>query len=727
MELLKGMGIELKSHMSTISDEEIERIRASFDKAKESAKEEYARQQERLRARTMKPAPPPPAPEKRPRTGTPPAPAPAPATTATLRPVPSGPAGKGRGKLRGGRRRPVVDEKAVQESVRRTLAQIEGGGKVRRRRRRVKEDGTVVEEDERIRVPEFTSTSELARVLGVAPNEVIRKCLDLGVMVTMNQRLDRDTIQTVADEFGFEVEFLDEYSDEAVLAAPEDSPASMRTRPPVVTVMGHVDHGKTSLLDFIRRTNVIAGEAGGITQHMGAYEVVTPGGHITFLDTPGHEAFSAMRARGAEITDIVVLVVAADEGVRPQTIEAIDHALSAQVPILVAMNKMDLPGANPDKLKQELAQRGVMVEEYGGKSPAVPCSAKTGMGMDKLLEIILLQAELMELKAHPERPARCTVVEAELDPGRGVLVTAIVQDGTLRIGDMVVAGQTSGKVRALLDERGRRIQEGGPSTPVRILGIDGMPQAGDTLIVVAGEREAREISTKRRQMHREHEFRYQKRITLADLSERISKGEIRDLNVVVKGDVDGSVGAVCDSLVKLTSEEVQLRVLHRSVGAVNLSDVLLAAAADAIILAFHVPVEPQAAERARREGVDIRGYQVIYEAVEDVKAAMLGMMQPRFEEKILGVAEVRQIFRTSKFGAVAGSYVLSGAIPRNARVRVRRGESVIFDGKFASLRRFKDDVREVAAGFECGIGVEGFGDIEEKDLLEAYQRVEVKP
>jgi translation initiation factor IF-2 len=487
-----------------------------------------------------------------------------------------------------------------------------------------------------------------------------------------------------------------------------------------------VDHGKTSLLDYIRKTNVIAGEAGGITQHIGAYEVELPSRNkITFLDTPGHEAFTAMRARGAQVTDLVVLVVAADDRVMPQTVEAIDHARAANVPILIAINKIDLPGANIEMVRQDLSKHNLLVEEWGGKTIAVPISAKQGTNVDKLLEMILLQAELLELKADPSKSARGVVIESRVEQGRGIIASVLVQKGTLRVGDPFVAGATSGKVRAMTNERGGRVVEAGPSTPVEVLGWSAAPQAGDTFAVMEDEREARELAGKRGQLQREQEFRLFKHVTLTDLYSQIKAGKVSDLLVVLKGDVDGSVEALEDSMTKLSTDEVQLRVIHRGVGQISESDVLLAAASNAVIIGFHVKPDPRAAELAAKEKVDVRLYEIIYEAVADVKDAMSGLLKPEIRETVIGAAEVRQVFRTTKSGVVAGCMVLSGAIQRSARARLQREGQVVWDGKIESVRRFKDDVREVAAGYECGISLEGRDDIKEKDVIEAYVLEEV--
>jgi translation initiation factor IF-2 len=697
--ILKSMSVDVKSHMSSIDDNVVEQVRLKIARQKEAVKEEEARRKEKA-VQAAKAA-----------------------AEAQRRTAPAG-----AGLLKGGKgvkkKKRIVDEKLVRASVRRTLAEMDGS-KRRHHRRDEKEDAAIgVEEEPRvIRVSEFISVAELAAQLEVKPQEVIAACMRLGIMANINRRLDKDSIQAVADEFDYGVEFVDELGEETVVETAVEE--HLIPRAPVVTIMGHVDHGKTSLLDHIRKANVIAGEAGGITQHIGAYEVSLPAGQkITFLDTPGHEAFTAMRARGAQVTDIVVLVVAADDQVMPQTIEAIDHARAAQVPIIVAINKIDLPDANVEKVRQDLAQQNLLVEEWGGKTIAVPISAKKGTNVEKLLEMILLQAEVLELKADPTKHARGVVVESRVEQGRGIVATVLVQKGTLKVGDAFVAGATSGKVRALLNERGQRIAQAGPSAPAEVLGFSTAPQAGDTFAAVDDEREARELASKRGQLLREQEFRLHKHVTLTDLYSQMQRG-MGELLVVLKGDVDGSVEALQDSLQKLSTEEVKLRVIHRGVGQITESDVLLAAASNAIIIGFHVRPDPRAAELASKEKVDIRLYEIIYEAVENVKDAMSGLLRPEIRESIAGTAEVRKVFRTTKSGAIAGCMVLSGTITRNARARLLRGGEAIYDGKIESLKRFKDDVREVASGYECGIGLEDRDDIREGDVIEAYVLEEV--
>jgi translation initiation factor IF-2 len=700
--ILRSLHVEVKSHMSSIDESVVEQVRLKLAREKEAVKEEEARKREKaVQAAKV-------------------------AAEAQRRTAPAG----GLAGLRGGKpakkKKRAVDEKLIRASVRRTMAEMEG---TRRRRHHHKtEEGAAVGVEEApriIRVSEFISVAELAGHLEVKPQEVIATCMQLGIMANINRRLDKDSIMAVADEFGFEVEFVSELGEEVEETEVEDA-EGLTARAPVVTIMGHVDHGKTSLLDYIRKTNVIAGEAGGITQHIGAYEVKLPSGNrITFLDTPGHEAFTAMRARGAQVTDIVVLVVAADDRVMPQTVEAIDHARAANVPILVAINKIDLPDANVEMVRQDLSKQNLLVEEWGGKTIAVPISAKKGTNVDKLLEMILLQAELLELKADATKHARGVVIESRVEQGRGIIASVLVQKGTLRIGDAFVAGSTSGKVRAMLNERGSRAEAAGPSTPVEVLGWSAAPQAGDTFVVMEDEREARELAGKRGQLQREQEFRLFKHVTLTDLYSQIKAGKVSDLLVVLKGDVDGSVEALEDSLVKLSTDEVKLRVIHRGVGQITESDVLLAAASDAVIIGFHVKPDARATELASKEKVDIRLYEIIYEAVADVKDAMSGLLAPEIRETATGSAEVRQVFRTTKSGVIAGCMVLSGNIQRSARARLVREGQVVWDGKIASLRRFKDDVREVAAGYECGIGLEGRDDVREKDLIESYVLEEV--
>tara|TARA_B100000029_G_scaffold516253_1_gene627997 strand:+ start:4909 stop:7218 length:2310 start_codon:yes stop_codon:yes gene_type:complete len=625
------------------------------------------------------------------------------------------------------KKRAKVDQKEVEASVRRTIAQMENTRSRRRRRRDVSEEELSEEETANIiRVPEFISAGELAEHLSTSPTELVTKCLELGLLVTINQRLDMDTVMTVAAEYGYDVEEQSDYGLEYIEEEEEEEDESLLTsRTPVVTIMGHVDHGKTSLLDYIRESNVIAGEAGGITQHIGAYEVELENGGITFLDTPGHEAFSAMRARGTQVTDIVILVVAADEEVMPQTIEAIDHAKAAEVPIIIALNKMDLENARPDRIREQLSHHGLLVEDWGGDIIACEVSAITGDGVDNILEMVLLQSEMLDLKANPSRRALGVVVEAELDRGRGTLATVLIQQGTLRVGEPFVAGQFSGRVRALLNERGSKIHEAGPSTPVQIMGFSGMPQVGDAFAVVENEALAKEIGSRRRQMRKEHEFRSTRPITLEDVFDQIKEGEIRELPVIIKADVGGSVEALSDSLLRLENDEVKIRIIHTGIGAINESDVLLAAASNAIILGFHVRPNSPARALSEREKVDIRLYDIIYRVIQDVTDALEGMLKPDIEESVVGLVEVREIFKAPRVGTIAGCYVQSGTITRNGNARLIREGVVIYESTVGSLRRFKEDVREVQSGFECGMSIEGFQDIKQGDTVEIYEKREI--
>ncbi|MCX6135684.1 MAG: translation initiation factor IF-2 [Ignavibacteriales bacterium] len=642
-----------------------------------------------------------------------------------------------KGKKRKKSRHAEVDEMQVEKAIRETLAEMTDDSlgsraaiRKKRKKEREEEEQRLLEEKERdkmhIRVTEFVTVGELADLMRASVAEVIQKCMTLGIMVSINQRLEKDTIQLVADEFGYTVGFESEFTSD-VLSDTDDDVEDLKPRAPVVTIMGHVDHGKTSLLDYIRRANVVAGEAGGITQHIGAYEVTLDGGkQITFLDTPGHEAFTAMRARGAQVTDIVVLVVAADDNVMPQTVEAISHAQAAAVPIVIAINKTDKGDANPDRIRQQLSEKGVLVEEWGGKHQAVELSAKTGKNVDQLLERILLEAEVLELKANPDRLARGVVVESELDRGKGIVATVLVQKGSLRIGDSFICGIWSGRARAMFDERGKRVEVAHPSQPVQLIGFDGIPQAGDDLVVLENDREAREISNKRQQLKREQDFRQRRMITLDDISKQIKEGQVKDLPIIVKGDVDGSVEALSDSLMKLSTGEVKVQVIHKGVGGISESDVLLAAASRAVIIGFHVRPNLNARRLAESEEVDIRLYSIIYDAINEVKSALEGMLAPSLSEQVLATVEVRDVFKISKIGTIAGCYVQDGKIVRNNKVRLVRDGLVVFDGGISSLKRFKEDVREVEQGFECGIALEGFNDIKAGDTVEAYTIVETK-
>ncbi len=634
-----------------------------------------------------------------------------------------------------------IDKREVEIAIKKTLlaedeTHLAERSQLRKKKRKEKQQKQeeILEQKEReekiLKVTEFISVGDLAALMNVNANEVIAKLFAMGMMVTINQRLDFETIQLVADEFGFEVELQEELVTDA-LEDTEDPPETLKPRPPVVTIMGHVDHGKTSLLDYIRRTNVVAGEAGGITQHIGAYHVeVESGGekrYITFLDTPGHEAFTAMRARGAQVTDIVVLIVAADDAVMPQTIEAINHAQSAGVPIIVAINKIDKPNANIEKIKQQLAERNVLIEEWGGKYQSVEISAKKGTNVDLLLEKILLEADMLELKANPDRKARGAIIEAKLDKGRGVVATVLVQKGTLHVGEPFVAGIYSGRVRSMTDERGKKIKEAGPSIPAVVTGFEGVPQAGDQFVVVESEKQAHEIASKRQQIKREQEQRKLAKLTLDDLARKISEGEeVRELPIIIKGDVDGSVEALADSFLKLSNDEVKVAIVHKGVGAISESDVLLASASKAIIIGFHVRPHLNARKLAENEHVEIRLYNVIYDAIEEVKSALEGMLKPIVSEETTGTVEVREVFKVPKVGTVAGCYVQDGKITRHDKVRLFRNGIKIYEGDIASLKRFKDDVKEVVAGYECGLSIANFNDIKVGDTIEAFHLVETK-
>lgn len=618
-----------------------------------------------------------------------------------------------------------IDEKEIEASIKETLAKMSETPKRKRRKKEREVDELVLEAGDVIRATEFTSVAELANLMNVDPSEVIQACISLGLMVTINQRLDKDTILMVADEFDYNVKFMTEYGEERVESIEEEEdPALLKPCPPVVTIMGHVDHGKTSLLDHIRKSNIIAGESGGITQHIGAYEVSFNEKKITFLDTPGHKAFTAMRARGAQITDIVVLVIAADDAVMPQTIEAINHARAAGVPILIAINKIDRPNANPDLIKQQLSERKILVEDWGGKVQCAQISAKTGEGIDHLLESILLESELLELKANPQGRSKAVLIEARMDRGRGIVGTVLVEKGTLRIGDSFVAGQFNGRIRAMFDEREQPVEEAPPSTPVQILGFTGMPQAGDILAVVDSEQEAREIGLKRQQLKREQSFRQIRRLTLDQISKRIAEGWVKELSIIIKADVDGSMEAISDSLMEIGTEDVAVRIIHKGVGNITESDVLLAKASQAVIIGFHVTPNPQAKELAQQEQIDIRLYKVIYDIVNDVKLALSGLLEPEITEEIIGTLEIREVFRASRVGLIAGCYVQSGKVSRNNLAHLIRDGQVIFEGKIATLKRFKDDVKEVSSGYECGITLDSFKDIQVGDIVEAYKIVE---
>ncbi|MBK7629024.1 MAG: translation initiation factor IF-2 [Bacteroidales bacterium] len=638
------------------------------------------------------------------------------------------------------KKRPIradVNEEEVQKQIKETLARLTTKGKskgsrYRREKREAisqkhQEVADKLELDKNIlKVTEFVSVNELASMMNIAVTEIISTCMSLGLFVSINQRLDAETMALLADEFGFKVEFVSAELQEAVKEE-EDDEEDLKPRPPIVTVMGHVDHGKTKLLDYIRNANVIAGEAGGITQHIGAYGVILPDGRqITFLDTPGHEAFTAMRARGAQITDIAIIVVAADDGIMPQTKEAINHASAAGVPIIFAINKIDKPTSNPEKIKETLAGMNYLVEDWGGKYQSQEISAKTGLNIDILLDKILLEAEMLELKANPDKPAIGTVIESSLDKGRGFTVTVLVKAGTLRIGDIVLAGSCYGHVKAMYNERGHRVEEVGPATPTLILGLNGAPQAGDKFNVMESDREAKDIATKRAQLQREQGLRTQKHITLDEIGRRIAIGNFQELNIIVKGDVDGSVEALSDSLIKLSTPKIQLNIIHKAVGQISESDVLLAAASNAIIVGFQVRPSLSARKLAEKEEIDVRLYSIIYNAIEEIRSAMEGMLMPEMREEIVATLEIREVFKVTKVGTVAGCYVKEGKITRNTRVRIIRDGIVIYTGELGSLKRFKDDVKEVVGGYECGLNIHNFNDIKIGDVVEGYQEFEVK-
>lgn len=647
---------------------------------------------------------------------------------------------KGKGGGKGAPRpvvRPEVSEEEVQKQVKETLARLtsKGGKSKSAKYRRDKRDAVASrmhhEEMERtqsdtIQVTEFVTVSELATMMDVSVNDVIMACMNLGLMVSINQRLDAEALVVVAEEFGFKVEFVSVEIQEAIDEDDVDAPEDQTPRPPIVTVMGHVDHGKTSLLDNIRKTNVTAGEAGGITQHIGAYSVELDGKKITFLDTPGHEAFTAMRARGAKITDVAIIIVAADDSVMPQTVEAINHAAAAGVPMVFAINKIDKDGANPEHIKEQLAQMNYLVEDWGGKYQSQEVSAKKGLNLDKLLEKVLLEAEFLDLKANPNRKASGAVIESSLDKGRGYVSTILVENGTLRIGDILLAGTSTGRVKAMFDENGKKLTEAPPSTPVLVLGLNGAPQAGDTFNVMDDDRSARDLANKREQLQRMQDQRTQKHVTLDEIGRRIAIGNFKELNIIVKGDVDGSIEAMTDSLVKLGNEEVQVNVIHKAVGQISESDVLLAAASNAIIVGFQVRPSASARRMAEKEEIEIRLYSIIYDAINDIKDAIEGMLAPITKEEIVCSVEVLETFKISKLGTIAGCIVREGKITRNTPIRVIRDGIVVYTGRLGSLKRFKDDVKEVTTGMECGLNIESYNDIKVGDIVEGYETVEVK-
>lgn len=645
--------------------------------------------------------------------------------------------GGGGGRGRTSAPRPELTQGEIQSQIKQTLSKIGGTGKSRAAKyRKLKRDAFSEKMDQQaqqdeaekqiLKVTEFISVSQLATMMELQPTDIISFCMGLGIFVSINQRLDAETISLIAEEFGYKVQFISVEALEDVQEQ-EDTPEDLLPRPPIVTVMGHVDHGKTSLLDYIRKANVIAGEAGGITQHIGAYGVVLENGKkITFLDTPGHEAFTAMRARGAQVTDVAIIVIAADDGIKPQTTEAINHAQAAGVPIIIAINKIDKPGANPEKVKEQLSQMNILVEDWGGKYQCQEVAAKSGKNVDLLLEKVLLEAEIKELKANPNKHAVGTIVESSLDKGRGYVATLLVKAGTLRMGDVLIAGPFSGRIKALFNERGIPINEAGPSEPAQILGLDGAPQAGDKFHALDDERQAKEIANKRMQLQREQSLRTKKHITLDEIGRRIAIGDFQELNIIVKGDVDGSVEALSDSLLKLSTPKIQVRIIHKGVGQISDSDVLLASASNAIIVCFNVRPSASARKLAEQEQIDIRFYSIIYNAINEVKDAMEGMLAPEFQEKITCNIEIKEVFNITKVGTIAGCIMLDGKINRNTKIRVIRNGVVIHSGALSSLKRFKDDVKEVVSGQECGLSIADFNDIQVGDIIEGYEQVEVK-
>ena len=633
--------------------------------------------------------------------------------------------------------KPEINDEDVAKQVKETLARLTSKGKNKAAKyrkekrelahsRQMEIENRELEESKVLKLTEFVTANELASMMNVSVNQVIATCMSVGIMVSINQRLDAETINLVAEEFGFQTEFVSASVAQAV-AEEADREEDLVPRPPIVTVMGHVDHGKTSLLDYIRKSNVIAGEAGGITQHIGAYNVkLEDGRRITFLDTPGHEAFTAMRARGAKVTDIAIIIVAADDDVMPQTKEAINHASAAGVPIVFAINKIDKPAANPDKIKEELANMNYLVEEWGGKYQSQDISAKKGIGVNELMEKVLLEAEMLELKANPDRKATGSIIESTLDKGRGYVATVLVSNGTLKVGDIVLAGIHYGKIKAMFNERNQRIKQAGPSEPALILGLNGAPTAGDTFHVIATEQEAREIASKREQLQREQGIRTQKLLTLDEVGRRIALGGFQELNIIVKGDVDGSIEALSDSLIKLSTEKIQVNVIHKAVGQISESDVSLAAASNAIIIGFQVRPSASARKFAEQEGVDIRLYSIIYDAIEQVKDAMAGMLAPEVKEQVTATVEVLEVFRISKVGTVAGGMVKEGKVKRTDKARLIRDGIVVYTGSINALKRFKDDVKEVAVNYECGLSLTNYNDIKVGDIIETYEEVEVK-
>lgn len=646
----------------------------------------------------------------------------------------------GKGRKKGARveKKAELTEQEIQDQIKETLARLTGGGKNKgakhRKEKRIAASEQAEKEQEQaekdksiLKVTEFVTVSELASMMDIGVNDIIGACMSLGMFVSINQRLDAETLSIIAEEHGFTVEFVSATEDNEVDLDQDDKAEDLESRAPIVTVMGHVDHGKTSLLDYMRKANVIDGEAGGITQHIGAYSVsVGEGKKLTFLDTPGHEAFTAMRARGAQITDVVIIVIAADDSVMPQTKEAINHAQAAGVPMVFAFNKIDKPGANADKVREELSSMNILVEDWGGKYQSQEISAKTGLGIDDLLEKVILESEVLELQANPSKNGVGTVIESELDKGRGYVSTILVQGGTAKIGDIILGGCYSGRIKAMFDDKGNNVEEAGPSIPVSILGLSGAPSAGDRFHIMDDEKEARAIAERRLQLQREQGVRTQKHITLDEIGRRLAIGDFKELNVIIKGDVDGSIEALSDSLQKLSTDQIEVNIIHKSVGQISESDVMLAAASDAIVIGFQVRPSASARKVAEKEQIDIRLYSIIYDAIEEIKDAMEGMLSAKIEEKITGTVEIREIFKVSKVGTIAGCMVQDGKINRNSKIRLIREGIVIYTGELGSLKRFKDDVKEVAKGYECGLNIANYNDIKVGDIVEAYEEVEVK-
>lgn len=770
--MLRDMGYEIKSHMSVVEGDMVGRIRSQFEKQHDQAVKDIQKKKkisEAISKKTTEEPPPRKQAQPRKQGADKKKREHAPASKSTNKPdaksaslhkdttkakktdkLKNKPQKKKTGKVppktdvkktdlaskkdekksrRSRKRRKRVDQAAVQDSYKKTMASMASETHTRSKKSRTKnvEKKGETTEEAVVKVSEFVSASELATQMGLPVTSLIAKCMELGLMVSVNQRLDMDTIELLTEEFGYRVEKLGEYAEDVLKAREneEDADDDMQDRAPVVTVMGHVDHGKTSLLDFIRQSNITSGESGGITQHIGAYSVkLSQGQRMTFIDTPGHHAFTAMRARGAQVTDIVILIVAADDSVMPQTIEAIDHAKAAGVPIVIAINKVDLPTADPEKIRSDLSRHNILVEDWGGSYQCQEISAKKGLNIDKLLEKVLLEAEMLELKANPDKLVSGVIIDSKLDRGRGALATVLVQSGTLHIGDPFIAGMVTGRVRAMLDEYGNRLGEAGPSSPVQIFGMDGVPRAGDTFYSVEDEGEARDIAHKRRAQKREQDFRRIKRVTLSDIYDRIKEGEMKDLNLIIKADVDGSVEALADALTQITHEEVRVQVIHRGVGGINENDVLLAAASGAIIIGFHVRPTPDARVVAEQEHVEIKLYEIIYEVIDDVKKALSGLLAPKITEKTVGIAQVREIFKVPRIGNIAGCFVTNGSIKRNSRVHLIRNSIEIYAGAIDSLKRFKEDAGEVQQGYECGISIENFDDFKIGDEIEAIEIIE---